>query len=144
MNLEEMEKEINELKEHKHPEIIGKKDVYNLDFIGEEIKKVLRELYKLNPQLIINNQIIEKLDSKQTEKKEYKTIKYCSFYAGGEADGDCQLYGSGDITKSRKCKDIYCQYKDLGGSNKSIDSTHTLVQCPKCKYKYLISKEEIS
>ena len=34
-------------------------------------------------------------------------IGYCSFYV----NGDCMLYGSGDITKSRKCKDIDCEYK---------------------------------
>ena len=47
-------------------------------------------------------------------KLKYKVIKYCSFYAGGDADGDCMLFGSNDITESRKCIDINCRWKDSG------------------------------
>ena len=33
--------------------------------------------------------------------------------------------------------------KDSGGDDKPVDSTHILVQCPKCNHRWYINKEEI-
>ena len=77
------EKDINELKEHKHPEIIGKKEIYNLDFISKNVEEVLREL---NDRLIEtlsgeiedqslewfikeSTELLEKLDSQGKSEK---------------------------------------------------------------------------
>jgi hypothetical protein len=65
--------EIKELKEHNHPEIIGKKEIYNLDFINKKLEEVLRELFikgkDMQSLYSISIELLEKLDSDPVQNR---------------------------------------------------------------------------
>jgi len=65
MALKWLRSQINELREHKHPEIIGKKEIYNLDFINKNIEDVLREIFVRFPRYNdsdVTRNFLKKLD----------------------------------------------------------------------------------
>lgn len=74
---DKLEKQIAVLKEHNHPEIIGKKEIYNLDFINKRLEEVLRDLslrtYNLH-QVILTNVPLDKLTIGESLFKIFKEL----------------------------------------------------------------------
>lgn len=119
-------KEIKELKE-RYDKSYSTNSLYHY-YKGEfnNLKEVLREListftgeFPIVELMDIGDKLLAKLDGGSARQTEEKPVLVF--------DDRCKAFREAS-----------------GGVDKSKDSTHILIQCPKCNHKYLIKKEDIN
>jgi len=112
-----LREEIAELKEHNHPEIIGKKEIYNLDFINKRLEDVLRELHELMRGLVSDLQDSNSLSKATIKCYEGKLIKNLEKLDSKTEDDKCKEATGFSLKEisSKGTKDLITEKKEVVG-----------------------------